>query len=207
MGHILYLRKGTNHSFNGLPSGYTRLEYIEATGSQYLDTGFKPNQDTRVVMDCNIIGGSNYPTPFGTWNSSSDSQFICLSYSATETYHYYHSAVNKISLSILGNHLLDLNKNQLYVDGTLVGTNTNTGVTFQCNYPLYLCTLNDINTPRDINMAHMCIYSCKIYDNNTLVRNFVPCTNSSGTVGMYDTVGKTFYSSASSTAFTAGSVA
>ena len=34
-----------------LPSGYKRLEYIQSSGTQYIDTGFKPNQDTRVVME------------------------------------------------------------------------------------------------------------------------------------------------------------
>ena len=34
-----------------IPSGYKRLEYIKSSGTQYIDTGFKPNQNTRVVMD------------------------------------------------------------------------------------------------------------------------------------------------------------
>ena len=33
-----------------LPSGYKRLEYIQSSGTQYIDTGFKHNQNTRVVM-------------------------------------------------------------------------------------------------------------------------------------------------------------
>lgn len=28
---------------NGLPSGYTELEYIESSGTQYVDTGVVPN--------------------------------------------------------------------------------------------------------------------------------------------------------------------
>ena len=34
-----------------LPSGYTQYEYIESSGTQYIDTGFKPNQNTRTVID------------------------------------------------------------------------------------------------------------------------------------------------------------
>ena len=34
-----------------LPSGYTRLEYIKSSGTQYINTGFNPNQNTRVVVD------------------------------------------------------------------------------------------------------------------------------------------------------------
>ena len=34
-----------------LPDGYTQLKYIESTGTQYINTGFKPNQDARVVAN------------------------------------------------------------------------------------------------------------------------------------------------------------
>jgi hypothetical protein len=33
---------------DGLPDGYARLEYLESNGNQFIDTGFVPNQDTRV---------------------------------------------------------------------------------------------------------------------------------------------------------------
>jgi hypothetical protein len=36
------------------------------------------------------------------------------------------------------------------------------------------------------------IYSCKIYDNGTLVRDFIPCLNPDGEAGMYDFVNETF---------------
>ena len=38
-------------TFYNLPAGYKQVEYIESTGTQYIDTGFIPNQDTRVVID------------------------------------------------------------------------------------------------------------------------------------------------------------
>lgn len=50
----------------------------------------------------------------------------------------------------------------------------------------------------------MKLYACQIYDNGTLVRDFYPCTNESGAVGLYDLVGKQFYSNAGTGAFVAG---
>ena len=35
----------------GLPEGYTEVEYVEATGSQYVDTGIVPKTTTRLVCD------------------------------------------------------------------------------------------------------------------------------------------------------------
>jgi hypothetical protein len=50
------------------------------------------------------------------------------------------------------------------------------------------------------------LYVCRIYDKFTLVRDFVPCKNSSGTIGLYDLVNNQFYSNAGSGTFTAGPV-
>ena len=40
-----------------MPSGYTEVEYIESTGTQYIDTGFTPNQDTRMLLDFQYTAG------------------------------------------------------------------------------------------------------------------------------------------------------
>ena len=37
-----------------LPEGYTLLKYIESSGTQYINTGFNPNQNTRLLMDIEI---------------------------------------------------------------------------------------------------------------------------------------------------------
>ena len=44
---------GVEHA-EPLPAGYTRLEYIESDGRQYIDTELKPDQNMRVraVFDC-----------------------------------------------------------------------------------------------------------------------------------------------------------
>lgn len=33
-----------------LPEGYAEVQYIQSSGTQYVDTGFKPNQDSRVLI-------------------------------------------------------------------------------------------------------------------------------------------------------------
>ena len=48
------------------------------------------------------------------------------------------------------------------------------------------------------------IYSCKIYSNSALIRQFVPCKNSSGEVGLYDEVNNVFYGNAGTGVFIAG---
>ena len=49
-----------------LPSGYTPLEYIKASGTQYINTGFLPNQDTTVEFSAVNAAANQYF--FGAWN-------------------------------------------------------------------------------------------------------------------------------------------
>lgn len=53
----------------------------------------------------------------------------------------------------------------------------------------------------------MKLYYCKIWDNGSLVRNFVPCKNTSGILGLYDIVNNVFYTNAGTGTFTAGPIA
>ena len=50
---------------NILPDGYVQLEYIQSSGTQYIDTGFKPNQDTRVTMDFQLLNENGWRVLFG----------------------------------------------------------------------------------------------------------------------------------------------
>lgn len=42
-------------SMDSLPAGYTELEYIQSSGTQYIDTGFRANQDTKVILDVQVL--------------------------------------------------------------------------------------------------------------------------------------------------------
>lgn len=43
-------------SSGGLPEGYTALEYIQSSGTQYIDTGRKLTQDSDITIDFSIVG-------------------------------------------------------------------------------------------------------------------------------------------------------
>ena len=52
----------------------------------------------------------------------------------------------------------------------------------------------------------MTLYSCKIYDGTALIHSYTPCSNASGTVGLWDEVSGAFHGDAAGGAFTAGPV-
>ena len=47
------------------------------------------------------------------------------------------------------------------------------------------------------------LYSCQIYDGNTLIRNYIPCINDVGEAGLWDNVNSVFYGNAGSGSFSA----
>ena len=44
---------------SGLPEGYTAVEYIQSSGTQYIDTGRKLTQDSDITVDFMIVGKIN----------------------------------------------------------------------------------------------------------------------------------------------------
>lgn len=56
------------------------------------------------------------------------------------------------------------------------------------------------------NIGGMRLYAFKMYDNGVLVRDFIPCKNKAGTIGLLDRVHNTFYTNPGSGVFTAGPV-
>ena len=206
MGHCLFLRKGSVHTKPiSLPSGYTKLAYIQSTGTQWVDTGFKPNQNTRVKMDCNVIGfNSRDAFLFGARIASGNTAFCLAADDAnTRWFALYGNAVQNPTGTCTGKHTVDFNKNTLSLDDNVFPFDS---TSFQSAYNLLLfATITNGNV--DSQRGKMAIYSCQIYDNGTLVRDFLPCINPSGAVGLYDLVGRKFYGNAGTGTFTAGEVA
>lgn len=185
-----------------LPEGYTQVEYIQSDGTQYIDTSFKPNGNTRVVMDIEVTSGMT-SFLFGARNSgtlSTANSFAMPQINGSSMRSDYGSVENAISVNPVQRLSIDKNKNVTTVNGTTV---TATTQTFSGSYSLYLLSINTAGTKYD-RQTHAKLYSCKIYDNGMLVRDFVPCKNASGVFGLCDTVNGLFYQNAGTGTFTVG---
>ena len=81
-----YQRIAVPHQDAGgrLPSGYTELQYIESTGTQYIDTGITPTQDYILYTKVAFLGSSG-TNVLGTRNSSNDTtnRFGIISFGAS----------------------------------------------------------------------------------------------------------------------------
>lgn len=185
-----------------LPSGYTKVEYLESSGTQYIDTGFKHNQSTRVVADFECFSGSVHPQVFGASGSSYGNSLLFLGYKDLSKFlSYYNGTRIDYEADISGRHTIDANKNIFTLDNETVIASFDSA-TFTSSFNMYLFAYNNNGTAT--NLANVRIYSCQIYDNGTLIRDFIPCLNSSGTAGLYDTVNGVFYTNAGSGTFAVG---
>lgn len=186
-----------------LPAGYTRLDYIQSSGTQYIDTGFKPNQNTRVIVDVDLSATSGIRVIFGgrDGDNASDNSFVFWQFSATtfrSDFDVHDLTINVASTA--GRFLIDKNKAVTTINGT---SYTNNAAIFQPRYNMGLFSLIDPGGA-DNRMVVAKMYSCKIYDNGTIVRDFVPCKNANNVYGLYDLVNREFYTNAGSGSFTGG---
>lgn len=181
-----------------LPDDYTAVEYIESSGTQYIDTGVIPNQDTRVVADLFFPLSTSNAVAFGASNGGT-TNYALFATSSGYRIDYASQWDTVLSTSITKRFIADKNKNILTLDGTRY---TATYTSFSVGYNMFLFARSQLNAADCF--ATMKLYSCQIYDYGTLVRNYIPCVNSSGTAGLYDTVNDVFYTNAGSGTFAVG---
>ena len=185
-----------------LPSGYTELEYIQSSGTQYINTGFNPDQDTRLVVDFETLTAQTDKHFFGSRVAMSSTSFCFIDTAEGDFRDDYARLQHTFSSSIneVGRYTLDKNKNVVSFAGE---SHSHSSSSFSIPYPIYLCALNTGGSTTTF--SNMRIYSCQIYDNGTKVREMVPAKrDSDGAIGLYDTVGGTFYGNAGTGAFAAG---
>lgn len=169
------------------------LEYLQATGTQYIDTGYVPNQNTRIVLDAHIVPTTTNDPVFGARTATTNNVFALWTSSTAVNPQYGNVAYNTQTISMDCNQRLiyELNKNVFTVNGT---TKTFAEATFDSTYPMYLFQINNGGSIYN-RYTKGKIYSCKIYDNDVLVRDFVPKLID-GVAGLYDNISSDFYTNA-----------
>ena len=175
-----------------LPQGYTRCEYLESTGTQYINTNFKPNNNTSIEIKVTVQNPINTCLYCSRTNLSQITYSAFLMQGTNLRIDYGNSQNITNHKSLIGKeYVYRQEKNGIYVNGVFIATITEKN--FQCVYNMYLLAshIGEINID---NCRNSILYYCKIWDNNILVRNLIPCLDSNNRPCMYDTVsGQTFY--------------
>lgn len=197
-------------SLSRLPSDYQEVEYIESSGAQYIDTGYVAYGDIEVI--CNALGTANNSSAlYGARKSSESSDFNTRITMFQRDDNGYQRISPQFSTNTANSYTTQysdfietkLNKNGCYVNGSSVvsysGTET---ITPNCNFLIF--TFNEGGTPDSRYFIGKLKY-LSIKKSGNLVRNFVPCYRKiDNVIGLYDLVGKQFYTNAGTGIFTKG---
>lgn len=187
----------TSELFNdGLPIEYRRASYIKSNGNAYLDTGLTGNGDYAFDFETHAISGQ-ISAMVTSHVSSSERQGAIAFDTGSHKVAYYWLGVGYSELAIDSRIDLDA-KFRFYQDKTKVFLEQN-GIVEQATYSGNSGTINapleilHSQNPNHTSYMWGYIYSAKIYLNDELIRNYVPCIRLSDYVaGVYDKVNDTF---------------
>lgn len=193
-----------------LPDAYQEVEYIQSTGTQYIDTGVPPDVTIEFEIDYAITQIAQFESLTGSdpeqnkWFS-----FGIVGNSSVKRNYIYVGNSNKTFTNNYGE--LNLKTKAVYSNGSITISNINGSVTQTLtnitmgvnNLPMFLFALNRQNKASD--NSYVKIYSAILNKNNEKVRELVPCyRKSDNVIGLYDLVNKTFYTNAGTGTFLKG---
>ena len=188
-----------------LPSGYTQVDYIQSTGSQYIDTGINADKNLRVEINTAFLNTTSANQTFGA---------IKIGTPNTRYHILLGGSLINIWLNDTSYSLASINGDKHYYDINPLGSYAkcdNTTITIPSNISDTGLSfwLFGRNSTGQTYLTAMKLWSCKMYYSGTLVRDFIPCyRNSDNVIGLYDIVNDTFYpnNSSSTIPFTYGSI-
>ena len=184
-----------------LPSGYTELEYIQSSGTQYIDTRFIPTSNTKISIDFQVLSVVADDTIIGTINPN-----CVIGYNTTEIYAGFKLGTGTsiaIATTVTSRHTAELSNGVFKVDAQQKSFDQVTGFS-QTLTALIFASHYTGGSDNAYGKCAAKVYSAKIYESGVLVRDFIPCKNASGVIGLYDLVNNQFYQNAGSGTFIAG---
>ena len=185
-----------------LPEGFTAVDYLQSSGTQWIEMGVAPNQNTKAVLKIKINEAPNAGA--GTSligsridGSSNDQFFTYLDiYNGTPRFLFrmdsQPKAISWTGFTMNKIYIVTLSGTEMKAeleDGTAVFSNTFSVSDFESTVTMALFKSKSFHRG-----FFGRIYSCKHYNGNELIQDFVPCLDTNGTPCMFDFVSrKPFY--------------
>lgn len=211
-----YTNSGTGSFGSGAATGdaveeYQRVEHLDFTGSQYINTGIIPTAN--IKTESSFVAKSGDKWLFGS-RTSYDSSDIYAFHITSGTEVWYQIKTNNTSPTrnvaayFNNKSSLSTSRSAFTFNGqTFSGLGADALAT--STWPMYIGSINTAGKADGGGGRNFVgeLYSFKIWDGTTLVRFFVPVVRSrDGVAGLYDMVGHKFYANAGSGSFKAGGV-
>lgn len=184
-----------------LPSSYTAVNYLQSSGNQYIDTGYKPNANTKIEF--NYLQSVAGAVVMGARTTSGTDRFTLATYEGNCTFFYGDVEPDNtyIRSNIANNNFINISieKNKIIFNGTEY---TNFLIENFPDYSIYLFGSNTGGSATAMSKAN--IGRFKISENSVLLHDYIPCMrNSDSVLGMYDLIDEEFLTNSGTGSFTA----
>ena len=196
---------------NELPSGYTRLQYIESTRTQYIDTGYKLKSNNVVYEWAGIDKSTTSGTSlFGAQGTGSSLTYSGIPYGNRNYRKFFTGRTQAADLGYVSNDtslhtwrlILNNSTQTLVKDSSIVGTSSFTGG-LQKEHNIFVFANDSSGSATQLSDVAMEYF--RIIDDGEIVFNGLPARrNSDNVVGMYDTVSGQFFTNRGTGDFVAG---
>ena len=205
-----YMMYSPKKGSSRLPSDFQEVEYIESTGTQYIDSGLSINnplsfktefkwRKTSTSTSDQCLAGARYVTNYS------------IGYKGPNCYNHGLELAPEFSSIISFTDNTDYDS--VFEGGNSVTKYTQNGTTYTSSNPynqfntygynITLFAMNQGGSVRWFFVGRLYHYSFTI--NGTKVRDFIPCyRKSDNEIGLYDLVGKQFYTNQGSGSFLKG---
>ena len=205
---LMMLKKSSGR----LPEGYTAVDYLQSSGTQWIEMGVTPNQNTKAVLKIKI---NKAPDPGAgtsligsrTGGNSNDQFFTYLDiYNGTSRFLFrmdsQPKAISWTGLTTDKIYIVTLSGTEMKAeleDGTTVFSQTFSVSDFTSTVTMTLFKSKSFHRG-----FFGRIYSCKHYNGNELIQDFVPCLDANGKPCMFDLVSQKPFYNAGTGSFTWG---
>lgn len=172
---------------------YQVLEYLESSGTQYINTKIKPNNNTKaeLVMSLNELS-ANTQSIFGSRKDQVDTTFNMFWYKEqirwdfdNEILYFENIDADLTKATYFKVDALEAKANEQFFNVKPTGT-------FNSNYDVYLYAINNSNKLIFPNTG-MKVYYFKLYQGEEIILNLIPVKDNSGILCFYDTISKTYF--------------
>lgn len=204
---------GNGSQWLNVKQNYTQIEYIESTGSQYIDAGIIAKPSTGIYADFQATNVSSNQYYFGTLETTSSTSGLSYNFYRNSSnqwaYCYNNGTGSFISTGVGCNtnrHTLNFNKDNdlaLKMDnGSTINITLQGSPTDNSNVNFYIFARG--HSAGGFSTGRMKLYSFKMYENKNLTRDFIPVKDSNNVACLYDKITNTFYYNQGTGTFTAG---
>lgn len=173
---------------SGLPDGYTAVDYLQSSGSQYIDTGRKLTQDSDITIDFSIVGEINRSAGiFGSRQSASKNNLTLFQNADVKVLSGDFSEYQKhrfTAASSLERTKIRMNKSGVWINDILKKSWSDVA---DFETPTNGLIFDVGNNNWTNSKAVMRLYSYT--DGNA--QRLVPCLDANGVPCLYDLIGKT----------------